>query len=271
NTQMASDARTRVQLIDTYFRERTLDGETITQVPSLQSFMALPPQTQKLQPLNYMTQAQHASYALAAGVFRDKNYRTWALFNKQGQPLLAYPQPKVQSHGQYLVPPQYLQEVEAGKTFISDVYYDATSKKATVDIYSPVITLQPQVYLGFVRGSLSLDNIWSIVKDDQGNNGAGSYAFILDQNGVYIAHTDSNQLFKSVASFPASVLQRVQTEVLYGGNGNITLVANSAFNNALHNKAQTTLFATQPPGLQEQYQVAERTMTSMPWHYFVLS
>src|SRR5579884_418413 len=43
NTAMASDAKTRVQLIDTYFNERLLDTETITQVTSIQQFLAATP------------------------------------------------------------------------------------------------------------------------------------------------------------------------------------------------------------------------------------
>jgi methyl-accepting chemotaxis protein len=272
NTQMASDAKTRVQLIDTYFHERILDTETITQVPSLQSFMALPPQTQKLDPATYISQVQHADYSLAAGIFRDKNYTSWALFNPQGKLLLAYPQPKVQPHGQYIIPPEYLKAVaKATSPVISDVYYNATTQKATVDIYAPVITTQPKAYLGFMRASLSLDYIWSIVKDDKGNNGDGSYAFILDENGVYVADTDTNQLFKSVAPLSTSVQQQVQKEALYGSNGNISTVTDAAFDNALHKKDQTSLFTTQPNGLKEQYQVAVRTLTNVPWHYFVLS
>ena len=43
NIAMESDAQSRVQLIDTYLSERLLDVETLTQVPSLISFMATPP------------------------------------------------------------------------------------------------------------------------------------------------------------------------------------------------------------------------------------
>jgi methyl-accepting chemotaxis protein len=272
NTQMASDAKTRVQLIDTYIHERILDTETITQVPSVQSFMALPLQTQKLDPTLYMSQLQHADYSLAAGIFRDKNYTTWALFNPQGQLLLAYPQHTVQPHGQYIIPPEYLKAIaQATAPIISDVYYNTTSKQATVDLYAPVITTQPKAYLGFIRASLTLANIWSIVQDDKGNNGDGSYAFILDENGIYVADTDSSQLFKSVAPLSASVEQRVQKEALYGSTGTIPVITNTAFDNVLHTSTQTALFTTQPSGSKEQYQVAVRALTNIPWHYFVLS
>lgn len=271
NTQMENDARTRVRLIDTYFQERMFDAQTLTQVPSAQTFMALPPQTRELNPFTYEEQAKHAEYALGAGMFRDKNYVSWTLFNKQGQLALSYPQPKPQPHGKTLVPPQYLQEVQSGKTFISDVYYDTKTQKAMVDIYSPMISLQPRMYLGFIRATLSLDNIWSIVKDDQGNNGDGSYAFLLDENGVRIGDTDTHRLFQSVGQLSSDVQQRIQDEALYGGSSMVSVKAEPAFNTAVHSKDQSMRFEAEPAGLNEQYQVVERATATVPWHYFVLS
>ncbi len=56
----------RVQLIDTYVTERLLDAETLSQVPSIQQFLATPSEmvTSDL--------TTHALYGLAAGQFRDK-------------------------------------------------------------------------------------------------------------------------------------------------------------------------------------------------------
>src|SRR5947209_17805350 len=72
NTVMANDARSRTQLIDTYLTERSLDAATLTQVPSLQTFMASPPGNENLAP--------HAIYALAAGTYRVHPYTTSSLF-----------------------------------------------------------------------------------------------------------------------------------------------------------------------------------------------
>src|SRR5579863_7645764 len=69
NTTMQSDAKTRVQLIDTYLRERILDAATLSQVPTVQAFLATG---------NFKT---NAGYALAAGIYRDKHYTTWAIFS----------------------------------------------------------------------------------------------------------------------------------------------------------------------------------------------
>src|SRR5438876_1284255 len=117
NNAMEGDARTRVQLIDTYFHERLLDTQTITQVPSVQQFVATPPTPTP----SYQSLATHAQYGLVAGTFRDKNYTVWSLFDPKGHLLLSYPtNPK--PHGQSLVPLPYLQKVNAGKNFASAVY-----------------------------------------------------------------------------------------------------------------------------------------------------
>jgi len=181
NTAMESDVHSRVQLIDTYLTERILDAETLTQVPSLVAFMATPPRlaTQDL--------AVHAGYALAAGILRDKRYTTWALFDPQGHLRLYYPTTTPPApRGHSLVPPGDVREVQSGKTFISPVYYNPKTQKAFLDIFSPVVstTTSKPTYLGFARATLNIDYIWNVVSNDQGANGDGSYAFILDQNGA---------------------------------------------------------------------------------------
>src|SRR5258708_21840733 len=70
NAAMESDAKTRVQLIETYFNERLLDALTLGQVSSVQTFLAAMPAPTPA----YRDLALHATYALGAGHFRDKNY-----------------------------------------------------------------------------------------------------------------------------------------------------------------------------------------------------
>lgn len=269
NTAMESDAKTRVQLIDTYIRERTLDALTLSQVQSVAVFMAAPPEPKSLV---YQDLATHAMFALGAGTFRDKNYTSWQLFNPQGQPLLFYPPsapPK--PHGQFLIPPDYLKAVGAGKVVISSVYYTPGTQTASVDIYAPVATQQPRQYLGFMRATLNINYIWNIVNGDQGANGDGSYAFILDENGVRIADTDPTRRFKSVAPIPSDVQLRISQELRYGTIDPVQMLNDSTFANSLRNTTPTTIFQTQPAGQNEQYQVVQQAVTTVPWKYYVLS
>ena len=274
NNAMESDAKSRVQLIDTYFRERVLDAETLTQVTSVQTFMAMPyaPTTAA-----YKDAALHASYALLAGAFRDKNYSNWSLFDPTGQVRLYNPN-LPQKHGQYVIPPDYLTAVTQGKTFISEVYYSPDTKKASVDIYSPVATPQipgaPKnpVLLGFLRATLNLDYIWNnVVQTDLGNNGQGSYAFILDENGVRIADTDSTRLFTSVEELNADVKQRISQQKQYGSDAAPQVLADSKMADLIHNNTQSAIFQAQPAGQNEPFQIVQKTSSVMPWRYVVLS
>jgi methyl-accepting chemotaxis protein len=287
NTAMESDAKTRVQLIDAYFRERQLDTQTLAQVTSVQQFLATPPPPTTPLPV-YQDLTLHATYALAAGIFRDKLYTTWELFDTKGEPRLYYPlNNRPQKHGQSFAPPEDLQMVRAGKTFISAVYYSPATQKASVDLYSPIYAPQAQsqsglpvqgassqqqpVYIGFIRATLNLDYVWNIVDGDRGNNGAGSYAFILDENGVRIADTMAGQRFQAVAPLTPAMQQLVSQEARYGSTATVPVLSDPTFAQQLGNGADLTTFQAQPAGQNEPFQVVQKSSTVLPWHYFVLS
>src|SRR5260221_331416 len=268
NAAMQTDAQSRVQLIDTYLNERLLDAKTLTQIPSLVAFMATPPQlaTQDL--------IVHAGYALAAGILRDKHYTIWALFDPAGHIRLYYPttsQPT--SRVRYLVPPGDVQELGSGKTFITPVYYNPKTQKAFVDIFSPIVTTTTPMptYLGFVRATLNIDFIWNVVGTDQEANGSGSYAFILDQNGVRIADTDPSRRFTAVAPLASQVQQTISSEARYGTTGQVPVLADSTISGIGQGNHLPTTFQMTPGGQTGMYQVAQRASTMVPWTSFVLS
>ena len=268
NAAMKTDAQSRVQLIDTYLNERLLDARTLTQIPSLVAFMATPPQlaTQDL--------IVHAGYALAAGILRDKHYTIWALFDPAGHIRLYYPTTSQPTpRGRYLVPPGDVQEVGSGKTFITPVYYNPKTQKASVDIFSPIVTTTTPMptYLGFVRATLNIDFIWNVVGTDQEANGSGSYAFILDQNGVRIADTDPSRRFTAVAPLASQVQQTISSEARYGTTGQVPVLADSTISGIGQGNHLPTTFQMTPGGQTGMYQVAQRASTMVPWTYFVLS
>jgi DNA-binding transcriptional regulator YbjK len=263
NAAMQSDAKTRVQLIDTYFNERMLDAETLAQVPSVQTFLAAQPGTPGYQDL-----ATHAAYSLLAGNFRDKNYTNWSLFDPQGNLRLYYPSQPV-PHGNYLVPPEYLKQVLAGKTFITDVYYNPAQRVASVDIYSPIADATTHTVLGFIRSTLKLDYIWNIVKDDT-HNGQGSYAFILDENGIRIADSRMSNLFETIKPLSPTVQRTINAEKRFGAETTVPLTSDSTFAHMLQVATPTT-FQAQPVHQHEQFQIAVQSAKNVPWTYFVLS
>ncbi len=266
NAAMESDAKTRVQLIETYFNERLLDALTLGQVSSVQTFLAAMPAPTPA----YRDLALHATYALGAGHFRDKNYTNWSLFDTKGALRLYYPD-KPQQHGQFFIPRENMQMVLSGKSFISAVYYSPTTKKASVDIYSPIADSITHTPLGLIRATLNLDYIWNIVSQDLGNNGSGSYAFILDENGIRIASTDRAQLFTAVTSLSADVQQVISSEDRFGSTTGIPVLQDSTLASRLSNKSSSTTFQMQPASKSDTFQVVEHADTIVPWTYYVLS
>ncbi len=264
NIAMESDAKTRVQLIDAYFTERVLDAATLTQVPTVQSFLGVPPEKET------KDLTTRAGYALAAGIFRDKNYGNWSLFDTQSRLRLYYPS-KPQPHGQNLVPPEDLQTVLSGKEFITPVYFDPQTGKGSVDIYAPVALSAPPKLLGFMRATLHIDYVWNIVKNDLGANGTGSYAFILDQNGVRIADTDSSRLFTAIAPVAPDTQQVISNEQRYGSSAKVPVLADQAITDIEHNRHAPSTFPMTPAGQNQVFQVARQKTSVLPWTYFVLS
>lgn len=263
NLAMQTDARTRVELIDSYLTERMLDAETLSQVPTVWSFLATPPR------LETADLTIHAKYALVAGVFRDKRYVVWTLFDTRGNPRLNYPTNSPILHGKYFAPPALVQQVLHGKVLLSPVYYTPTTHKASIDIYAPIVdtAASAPVLLGFIRSTLNLDYIWNIVASDKGANGNGSDAFILDENGVRIATNDPTLLFTSVAPLAAPLTQVIKDEQRYGSRNAVAVRSNSATVN-LH---QNATFEMTPAGQNGSFQVAQHAITTIPWTYFVLS
>lgn len=273
NDAMQTDARARTQLIDAYLAERLLDAETLSQVPTVQSFLPIPPSNPPSQV--FREAAPHALYALAAGEYRDKHYLAWWLFYPDGTPSLSYPE-HIQPHhyGRYLVPPEQLKAIKndrTGQAIISPVYYDPTLRKAFLDIYSPIYQDgNPQgTFLGFMRASLNLDYIWNILRSDQGFNHSGS-AFLLDQNGVRIADTNpkSSSLFTAVAPPAGQVDQQIVDENWYGVQSPVTVRVDSTLDKM---RQQTTTQAFTPVGEKEEHQVASSALTVQHWTYFVIS
>ena len=263
---MESDAQSRVALINTYMNERLLDAETLSQVPSVQAFLAATPGP------GYQDLATHAVYSLEAGIFRDKNYTAWSLFDPAGHPLLSYPR-QPEPRGKSLVPSPYLQQVFTLKTFASGVYYNATTQKASLDIYAPVVDTQNHTHalLGFMRATLNLDYIWSIVQSDQNNNGNGSYAFILDENGVRIADTIPALRFTAIEPLSTRIQQSVRDEARYESQAGVHVVADTTMAQQLHSTSASTTFQVQPTDQHEPFQVVHHTTAIMPWTYVVLS
>jgi hypothetical protein len=254
---LETDARTRIQLIEAYFVERFMDMATLSNASSIQGFLA-GKSALKTAALSELTTTLH----------RDSNYETGALLDLQGHPLLYYPVPPPASALYFLQPANRERLILSEKAGTSLVSFNTTTEEETITVYVPVITGTSKA-LGILCATLQLNFIWNIVNSEQGANGLGSYAFILDQNGVRIADTESGRLLSSIAPLPMKDRQLVSNETLYGKK--IPVFADETLAQIQTSAHAPAIFQMVPYGQHQTFQVVRYPLQYVPWTYFVLS
>ncbi|MBV9614653.1 MAG: sensor histidine kinase [Ktedonobacteraceae bacterium] len=271
---METDAHTRTELIDAYMAERLLDTETISKLAPIQQFLAGDPRLK-----------EQARESLATGHVRGSHYENWSLFDLQGHLRLYYPTAP-QAHGAYFVLPNALQQLQtSSRSLVSDVFYDHISNDAYIDLYTSVVTPSYKV-VGILRTTFDLSYIWQIVDNDANANGTGSYALILDENGVRIASTNFHaaddptgmtappEIFTAIAPLSSALQQRIRDEELYGISGNqmVPVLNDPAFAaQQKQNNNSPFSFEMVPAGQHESFEAVSLKVDRVPWTYVVLS
>lgn len=264
---MESDAQRQMQLIDAYLSARFNDVQVLSESVPVKNFLEGVPNT--------TTAASDALYAAQRG---EPNYLNWSIFNLQGAAALSYPTTP-QAYGKYLIVPEVMQKMrqQAG-VFMSDVFYDSTKNSAVVDLYTHVINNAGRT-LGYVRASLALAFVWTNVNNGVEANSPGSYAFILDENGVRIAYTNPDasgathpaDLFKAIAPLSSSVKQRIIDENLYGNSTTpISVAADATLAAAQSGLDAQATFQLTPQGQAQNFEAARYHSQLTPWTYFIL-
>lgn len=287
---LTTDARAKVDLINTYLRERAADGvalATLPTTPALLGCYALPGLPAPVaaavnNTFNCSVPETLALYvgsncrAVHVGGARDPNYTVWSLYSARGDQLLTSASTKADcsSTSSVSVPKEDLAQVLQDKQWISAVYYDPQKKHAYVHFYTPVALPagSTKLVVGFLRATLNLDYIWNIVNGELGANGLGSSAFIADENGVRVADANSEDLFTSVKPLDTPTQQLISSEQRYGSNApveqkNLSGVATSFASTAAEDSFQSPAM----PGSSTDYQFVRIHLKSAPWTYFVLS
>lgn len=287
---LTTDARAKVDLINTYLRERAADGvalATLPTTPALLGCYALPalptPVATALNAkLNCSAPDTLAFYAgsncraVRVGGARDANYTDWSLYTARGDQILTSTSTRDDCvpTSSSSVPKEDLAPVQQNKQWISAVYYDAQKKHASVHFYTPVpLPGSPtKIVVGFLRATLNIDYIWNIVKGELGANGLGSSAFIADENGIRVADANSEDLFTSIKPLDAATQQLISNEQRFGSNTpveqkSLSGVATSFASTAAEDSFQSPAM----PGSSTDYQFVRIHLKSAPWTYFVLS
>ncbi|MGH2517784.1 MAG: methyl-accepting chemotaxis protein [Ktedonobacterales bacterium] len=294
-TALANDANAKATLIDTYLGERIADGQALANLPTAPAYLtcidaqalpaeqaaALEAQANCADPQLGLTFYQGSNcralnVGLSRGIINNvQDYKAWSLYDARGDWLLASGSNTCATSGSATVPKEDYAQVMRNKSWVSAVYYDAASKFAYVNIYTPIVpSAKSTTVLGFLRATLKLDHIWDIVAGDSGKtvNGAGSYAFITDENGIRIADTHTSDLFTSVMPLDASAAQLIASEQRYGNSNPVTVDSLPAVKQALTSSAPASSFqGSDTPGSSVPFQFARTRLTNVPWSYFALS
>ncbi len=285
---LTADASSNASRIDDYFRERLLDGVALSSLETASQFLTCVPQEAAAKQAeaqgayittailsndcatNFDSYAASVGRALFVGTKRDNNYTEWDMFAPNGQ-LLISSNPQTQKAG-LTVPKEDLTPVQQGHQWVSGVYYNAQGQYAYVHLYTPIYKVFPNqgAVLGFMSATLRLDKVWSIVDEEMKANGAGSLAFITDENGVRIADTNRAQVFTAVQPLNASAQGLIASEQRYGVSGQTPVVANPDVANAVVADGQQVSFQTGASGAQ-QFQFVGEKLQNLPWMYFVAS
>jgi len=266
-TEMGNDAQSHQAAIDAQFITRLQDVQTLRNFLAIQKFLS-----------GDMLYKKQASDELALGDHLDPNYSAWSLFSKTGTHLLSYPPITPTPRGKYMIAPEILSQLQnTTKPLISNVYFDANTSNAFVDIYTPILSPQAK-FIGIGRSTLTLNDIWTQINNET-NAAPGGFAMIVDNNGVRIAYTNTDislatqppQLFKAIGPLSKQLQQSISDEDLYGNSHTtVKTLADPDLASQLQNGSASPLFQITPALATQTYQTYAVHCQVVPWTYLVL-
>jgi hypothetical protein len=254
---ISTDANAKTALVDAYLSERLADGLTIAQVPTVAPFIVCATAAnQAPASLGCDKPAQLALYrdsmvrTVGTAAIRDKNYGAVSIFSANRQFLTSSDTKLTSATVAPPSPADIDPVIRQDKQNISPVYYSPQDQHAYVYIYTPVTLENPatqaKTVVGFTRGTLRLDYLWGIVGKEDGANGADSYAFITDNDGIRIASSKQNELFTAVKSLSQTTQAEITADKRFGSDTPIPQLDLHAVADAL-DAGQTTSHSSRSP------------------------
>lgn len=110
---------------------------------------------------------------------------------------------------------EYFQQALQGRPYVSSILVGTTSGRPGIYFSNPMRSDSGKI-LGVAVLKIRGEDIWAIVNQLQ--EGSGSYAFLVDQQGVIISHPDKSLLYHSLAPLPPGKLKQVVSDRFYGLN-----------------------------------------------------
>src|SRR5471030_2530149 len=108
----------------------------------------------------------------------------------------------------------FIQEKNSLSPFISKSYYSISSKNAVTSVFIPLT--QENKFTGVMGGDIKLDSLEDLIKENS-NEESGRYSFIIDGEGVVVAHSDE-EIIKQLYNYK----KQTKTIVAEDGSGQAT-------------------------------------------------
>jgi C4-dicarboxylate-specific signal transduction histidine kinase len=169
----------------------------------------------------------------------------------------------------------YFQEALKGAS-ISDPFVSPVTDQAVL-FYSIHVRDNSGRTLGVVRSRVKLDSLWELVEDAGRRGSAGSFAMLLDENGIRLAHSSSldhrkqiqgDILFRAVAPLDPSVAQALAAERRLGNatNPEVQVLPMPEIAARL-NDSKMSVFQIAATSSSPAYQAVMTRLQNKPWLY----
>ncbi len=192
NQTLALAAQETTRDVDSYFQGLTERVANQAGTPTWSIYLALPPEQQAS---NTTTQPFLVTQRLLTGAL---NY---ALLDREGNLVLYTSEIETYLREPYLGLPggvrgSLLQTMSSGAVYISPVLFPPTGETPYFLVAAQIRNYADQP-VGILAASFPLEPVQALIQAGNGTAGAGSYAVLLDENNLRIAHgTDPDSQFK---------------------------------------------------------------------------
>lgn len=207
---------------------------------------------------------------------KSPDYETVALVDRGGTIILSSADADI---GTNMAVREYFVEALAGNANISDPLISLVTNKPVQVFASPVKDEQGNV-LGIIRARLSLATLQRFVESDLGVEGPGSFAMLLDENGIRLADSRSKTdksildklLYRAIAPLPAEVDKQLVAEQRFGRSAatKVEVLPLSELATAITNK-QVSGIDTKVDLDNQPYRAAYSNLTYKPWRYVLVA
>lgn len=172
---------------------------------------------------------------------------------------------------------EYFLTAKAGKSYVSDPSYSVITNRPALFFSAPVQAPSGQV-LGVVRTRVNLAAVWDLVEADADSVGRGSHGFLLDDQGIRLAVSETrgqrqiaeSLIYQPIAPIDAETAKELAADRRFGQKTPEQLVLDplpalkATLDDLKRTGALTGSFAYDAAG--EQRGVAARLATK-PWAY----